>query len=79
MLGKDSNFARYAYQKIEDFNIKPYDYQNLKLGKDLIIEEGKIIQNQSLTLEPHQLDQNIRKKDSPVEPMLFHGLHTQVC
>jgi ribonuclease Z len=44
---------RLDMQKIEDFNIKPYDYQNLKLGKDLITEEGKIIQNQSLTLEPH--------------------------
>ena len=53
LFQEKSGQRRLDIQKIEDFNIKPYDYQNLKLGKDLIIEEGKIIQNQSLTLEPH--------------------------
>ena len=40
-------------QKVKDFKIKSYDFQNLKLGKDLITEQGKIIKNESLTLEPH--------------------------
>ena len=40
-------------EKIKDFRIKSYDFQNLKLGKDLITEEGKIIKNESLTLEPN--------------------------
>ncbi len=53
LFQEKSGQRRLDIQKIEDFNIKPYDYQNLKLGKDLITEEGKIIQNQSLTLEPH--------------------------
>jgi ribonuclease Z len=39
-------------EKIKDFKIEPYDYQNLKLGKDLILEEGKIIRNDLLTLDP---------------------------
>ena len=39
-------------EKIKDFKIKSYDFQNLKLGKDLIME-GKIIKNESLTLEPN--------------------------
>jgi ribonuclease Z len=53
LFQEKSGQRRLDIQKIEDFNIKPFDYQNLKLGKDLITEEGKIIQNQSLTLEPH--------------------------
>ena len=40
-------------EKIKDFKIKSYDFQNLKLGKDLITKEGKIVKNESLTLEPH--------------------------
>ena len=42
-------------KKIKDFKIEPYDYQNLKLGKDLISEEGKIIRNDVLTLDPHSV------------------------
>ena len=53
LFQEKSGQRRLDIQKIKDFNIKPYDYQNLKLGKDLITEDGKIIQNQSLTLEPH--------------------------
>ena len=54
LFREKSGQRRLDFQKIRDFNIKPYDYQNLKLGKDLITEEGKIIQNESLTLEPHK-------------------------
>ena len=41
-------------EKIKDFKIEPYDFQNLKMGNDLITEKGKIIQNDYLTLEPHK-------------------------
>ncbi len=45
---------RINIEKIKDFKIEPYDFQKLKMGNDLITEEGKIIQNEYLTLEPHK-------------------------
>ena len=46
---------RLDIDKIKDFKIKPYDYQNLKLGKDLITEDGKTILNEALTMDPHSV------------------------
>ena len=53
LFREKSGQRRLDIQKIKDFKIKSCDFQNLKLGKDLITEEGNIIQNQSLTLDPN--------------------------
>ena len=53
LFREKSGQRRLDVQKIKDFKIKSCDFQNLKLGKDLITEEGNIIQNQSLTLDPN--------------------------
>ena len=53
LFREKSGQRRLDIKKIKDFKIKSCDFQNLKLGKDLITEEGNIIQNQSLTLDPN--------------------------
>ena len=53
LFREKSGQRRLDIKKIKDFKIKSCDFQNLKLGKDLITEEGNIIQKQSLTLDPN--------------------------
>ena len=48
-------FMKIQHPTKGEMPFKPYDYQNLKLGKDLITEDGKIIQNESLTLDPDKV------------------------
>ena len=38
--------------QIKKHNIPNYYFQNLKLGKDVVLEEGKILKNESITHEP---------------------------
>tara|TARA_X000000950_G_scaffold62980_3_gene76981 strand:+ start:6516 stop:7421 length:906 start_codon:yes stop_codon:yes gene_type:complete len=42
-------------EKIKDYKIETYDFQNLKLGKDVMTEDGQTIYNEELTLAPHPI------------------------
>lgn len=42
-------------EKIKNYDIPHYDFQRLKLGKDLILEDGSLIQNNKLTLNPKSI------------------------
>ena len=39
-------------EKIKNYNIPHYDFQQLKLGKDLVLEDGTVVQNDRVTLNP---------------------------
>ena len=39
--------------KIKQYNVPNYGFQNLKLGKDIVLEDGAILKNESVTLAPH--------------------------
>jgi ribonuclease Z len=39
-------------EKIKNYDIPHYDFQRLKLGKDLILEDGSLVQNNKVTLNP---------------------------
>ena len=39
--------------KIKQYNVPNYGFQNLKLGKDIVLEDGTILKNESVTLAPH--------------------------
>ena len=41
--------------KIGAYNIPHYELQNLKRGKDIVLEDGTHLSNQSLTLDPHPI------------------------
>ena len=41
--------------KIKQYNVPNYGFQNLKLGKDIVLEDGTILQNESVTLPPHHV------------------------
>ena len=42
-------------EKIKNYNIPHYDFQNLKLGKDLILEDGTVLKNETVTLDPNPI------------------------
>ena len=42
-------------EKIKNYNIPHYDFQNLKLGKDLILEDGTVLKNETATLDPNPI------------------------
>ncbi len=42
-------------EKIKNYDIPHYDFQRLKLGKDLILEDGSLIQNNKVTLNPKSI------------------------
>lgn len=39
-------------EKMEHYNIQHYDFQNLKLGKDIELEDGTHLENKSISLDP---------------------------
>ena len=39
-------------EKIKNYDIPHYDFQQLKLGKDLVLEDGTVVQNDRVTLNP---------------------------
>jgi len=41
--------------KIGAYDIPHYELQNLKRGKDIVLEDGTHLSNQSLTLDPHPI------------------------
>tara|TARA_B100001175_G_scaffold312989_1_gene319883 strand:+ start:996 stop:1901 length:906 start_codon:yes stop_codon:yes gene_type:complete len=42
-------------EKIKKYNIFNYDFQNLKLGKDLVLDDGTLLKNEMLTLDPNPI------------------------
>jgi ribonuclease Z len=42
-------------EKMKHYNIQHYDYQNLKLGKDIVLEDGSVLKNETVTLAPHPI------------------------
>ncbi len=42
-------------EKIKKYNIPHYDFQNLKLGKDLILDDGTELKNEKVTLDPNPI------------------------
>lgn len=40
-------------EKIKDHKIQNYDFRNLKMGKDIILEDGTYLNNKNVTLDPH--------------------------
>ena len=42
-------------EKIKNYNIPHYDFQNLKLGKDLVLEDGTVFKNETVTLDPNPI------------------------
>lgn len=42
-------------EKIKNYNIPHYDFQNLKLGKDLVLEDGTVLKNETVTLDPNPI------------------------
>ena len=42
-------------EKIKNYNIPHYDFQNLKLGKDLVLEDGTVLKNEAVTLDPNPI------------------------
>jgi ribonuclease Z len=42
-------------EKIKNYNIPHYDFQNLKLGKDLVLEDGIVLKNETVTLDPNPI------------------------
>tara|TARA_B100001057_G_scaffold109387_1_gene107330 strand:- start:691 stop:1596 length:906 start_codon:yes stop_codon:yes gene_type:complete len=42
-------------EKIKKYNIPHYDFQNLKLGKDLVLEDGTLLKNKTVTLDPNPI------------------------
>ena len=47
------DLRRLDKEKIKQHNIQHYDFHNLKLGKDIVLEDGSILKNTSVTLDPH--------------------------
>lgn len=39
-------------EKIKNYDIPHYDFQQLKLGKNLVLEDGTVVQNDRVTLNP---------------------------
>lgn len=39
-------------EKIKNYNIPHFDFQNLRLGYDLILENGKVLKNEMVTIDP---------------------------
>tara|TARA_B100001059_G_C17838363_1_gene589945 strand:- start:5309 stop:6214 length:906 start_codon:yes stop_codon:yes gene_type:complete len=42
-------------EKIKNFNIPHYDFQNLKLGKDFVLDDGTLLKNKTVTLDPNPI------------------------
>ena len=42
-------------EKIKNYNIPHYDFQNLKLGKDLVLEDVTVLKNETVTLDPNPI------------------------
>lgn len=40
-------------EKIKNYNIPHYEFENLKLGKDLTLEDGTTLKNELVTHDPH--------------------------
>ena len=42
-------------EKIKKYNILNYDFQNLKLGKNLVLDDGTELKNRTITLDPYPI------------------------
>ena len=38
--------------KIKQYNVPNYDFQNLKLGKEIVLDDGTILKNETVTRDP---------------------------
>lgn len=60
--------------EVEKYNIEVCDYQNIKLGKDYITPQGKIIRNTELTFNPKKPLKYAYCSDTAYEPKLIEWL-----
>ncbi len=49
------SLRRLDKEKIKNYNIPHYDFHNLKLGKDLVLEDGTVLKNEMVTLDPNPI------------------------
>ncbi len=52
LFEEKSGLRRLEEEKLKNYNIPHYYFQSLKLGKDLVLDDGTIIQNDWVTLNP---------------------------
>ena len=55
LFEEKSGLRRLDKEKIKNYNIPHYDFQNLKLGKDLVLEDGTVLKNETVTLDPNPI------------------------
>lgn len=59
-------------EKIKNYDIPHYDFQRLKLGKDLILEDGSLIQNNKVTLNPKPIKRYAFCSDTAYNESVVH-------
>jgi ribonuclease Z len=52
LFEEKSGLRRLEEEKLKNYNIPHYYFQSLKLGKDLVLDDGTLIQNDWVTLNP---------------------------
>jgi ribonuclease Z len=53
LFREKAGLRRLDKEKIKQYPIQKVDFQNLKLGKDLVLEDGRLLKNESITLAPN--------------------------
>jgi ribonuclease Z len=59
-------------EKIKNYDIPHYDFQRLKLGKDLILEDGSLVQNNKVTLNPKPIKRYAFCSDTAYNEYVVH-------
>ena len=59
-------------EKIKNYDIPHYDFQRLKLGKDLILEDGSLVQNNKVTLNPKPIKRYAFCSDTAYNESVVH-------
>jgi ribonuclease Z len=59
-------------EKIKNYDIPHYDFQRLKLGKDLILVDGSLVQNNKVTLNPKPIKRYAFCSDTAYNESVVH-------
>jgi ribonuclease Z len=59
-------------EKTKNYDIPHYDFQRLKLGKDLILEDGSLVQNNKVTLNPKPIKRYAFCSDTAYNESVVH-------
>jgi len=75
LFSEKPNPRKLNVEKVEEYGIEKYHYNNIKLGKDISLEDGTLIPNRELTFDPPKPKKYAFCSDTVYDPKIVSLVH----